>query len=92
MGSSHSTRPLPFDANIQTSDGRKFKIPNYSLVDHIILLRQVIAHSEMMQGERLNRFIEEYCRRMSQQEMTTKTSVTNRMDWTCSSTSSISCL
>jgi hypothetical protein len=32
----------------------------------------MIAHPEMMQEERLNRFIEEYCRRMSQQEMTTK--------------------
>jgi hypothetical protein len=74
MGSSYSSiRISNFDTNIRIDNNKTFQIPYRNLIDHVVLLRQVIAHPEMMrQGELLNSFIEDYCRRMSQQTMTTK--------------------
>lgn len=74
MGSSHSSiRITNFDTNIRIGNKKTFKIPYRNLVDHVVLLRQVIAHPEIMQqGEVLNSFIEDYCKRMSQQQMKTK--------------------
>ncbi|CAF4243823.1 unnamed protein product, partial [Rotaria sordida] len=73
MGSSHSFAIPHFYANIRTSDGKTFTLSHRNFVDHIILLRRVIAHPEMtQQGETLNYFIEDYCRRMAHQAITTR--------------------
>ncbi|CAF3687059.1 unnamed protein product [Rotaria sp. Silwood1] len=75
MGNSHAffSHLIPhFDATIVTSDGQTFEISNFELIDHILLLRQVIAHQEMIQkGEVLDYYIEDYCKRMSDQTMMT---------------------
>ena len=43
------------------------------LIDHILLLRRVLGHPEMTrEGPMLDHFINEYRRRMTEQEMTTK--------------------
>ncbi|CAF3119905.1 unnamed protein product [Rotaria sp. Silwood2] len=73
MGSSHSSLIPHFDANIRTSDGKTFKLSFRDFVDHIVLLRRVIEHPEMTQeGEALNYFIEDYCRRMAHQAITAR--------------------
>lgn len=52
------------DAKIRTNDKKTFAFPYYGLVDHILLLREVIKHPEMTQrGETLPYFIGDYCRR-----------------------------
>jgi hypothetical protein len=72
MGSSSSSIPN-FTVTLQTRGGDKFQIPYADLTDHILLLRQVITHLEMTQeGPMLDYFIKDYCKRMAQQEMTTK--------------------
>ena len=72
MGNSSPSIPN-FNVTVQTKQGDKFQIPYADLTDHILLLRQVIAHPEMMQeGPMLDYFIKDYCKRMAQQEMTAK--------------------
>ncbi|CAF1244041.1 unnamed protein product [Rotaria sordida] len=81
MGNSHSFSIPHFDANIRTSDGTTFTLSYRNFVDHIILLRRVIAHPEMtQQGETLNYFIEDYCRRMAHQATTTRHKQ-SRLSW-----------
>jgi hypothetical protein len=56
-----------------TTDEKKFRIPYADLIDHVLLLRQVMSHPEMTQrGPMLDYFIKDYCKRMAQKEMTTK--------------------
>jgi len=60
-------------AHIQTNTGAIFRLFYPDLVDHILLLRQVIAHPEMIEkGEKLNSFVHDYCHRMSKNEMMSK--------------------
>ncbi|CAF1237433.1 unnamed protein product [Adineta steineri] len=73
MGNSYSSPISYIEAKIQTSDGQTFEIPYDALVDHVLLLRQVIKHSEIWQQEKkLNSFVEDYCRRMAYQAFTTQ--------------------
>ncbi|CAF3110031.1 unnamed protein product [Rotaria sp. Silwood2] len=73
MGSS-SSRSIPnYDARIRTKNGEKFRISYHDLVDHILLLRKVIAHPEITQeGPLLDYFVNDYCNRMARQEMQTR--------------------
>jgi hypothetical protein len=70
--SSSSTLRLP-TACIRTSGDMFFNLSYWSLVDHALLLRQVIAHPEMTkEGETLDYFIKEYCHRMLNNQMSTR--------------------
>ncbi|CAF1256041.1 unnamed protein product [Adineta steineri] len=72
MGSSPSSFSN-FEATIQIKDGITFRISYADLVDHVLLLRKVISHPEMTeQGVELDYFIQDYCKRMAQQEMISK--------------------
>ncbi|CAF1329833.1 unnamed protein product [Adineta steineri] len=72
MGSSPSSFSN-FEATIQIKDGITFRISYADLVDHVLLLRKVISHPEMTeQGAELDYFIQDYCKRMAQQEMISK--------------------
>ncbi|CAF1299943.1 unnamed protein product [Rotaria sordida] len=58
------------NAKIIKQDGTTFTISYHELVDHILLLRQVINHPEMtQQGDVLENFIKDYCEKMARQEM-----------------------
>ncbi|CAF3414249.1 unnamed protein product [Rotaria sp. Silwood2] len=73
MGSAPSSSIQNFDARIRTKAGHKIRISYHDLVDHILLLGQVIAQPEMTQeGPTLDHFINDYCSRMAQQNMTNK--------------------
>ncbi|CAF1137414.1 unnamed protein product [Rotaria sordida] len=73
MGSAPSSSIPNFDARIRTKEGKKFRISYHDLVDHILLLRQVIAQPELSQeGPVLDHFINDYCNRMAQQNMKNK--------------------
>ncbi|CAF2154528.1 unnamed protein product [Rotaria magnacalcarata] len=73
MGCSHSLSIPHHYAHIRTKDEKTFKFSYLALVDHIVLLRQVVAHPEMNQpGETLNYFIKDYCRRFASRGIRTK--------------------
>ncbi|CAF3588088.1 unnamed protein product [Rotaria sp. Silwood1] len=57
MGSSHSFSIPHFNANIRTSDGKTFGLSSRDFVDHIVLLRRVIAHPEMTQQAKIDEII-----------------------------------
>ena len=68
----HALAVPNFNATIETKDKQKFQIAYADLIDHILLLRRVIAHPEMTQeGPVLNYYIQDYCKRMGQKEMAT---------------------
>jgi hypothetical protein len=72
MGSSSSSIPN-CNLIVQIEQGNEFKIPYADLIDHILLLRQVISHPEMTQeGPMLDYFIKDYCKRMAKLKMITK--------------------
>ncbi len=93
MGCSSSSIPH-FNLIVQIEQRDQFQIPFADLIDHILLLRQVISHPEMIQeGPMLDYFIKDYCKRMAKLKMITKeqsvkTSMANRMDLACTSSSS----
>jgi hypothetical protein len=63
MSSSASSSIPNIYVTIQTADGKKFRIPYADLIDHVLLLRQVISHPEMTQkGPMLHYFIKDYCK------------------------------
>ncbi|CAF3514463.1 unnamed protein product [Rotaria sp. Silwood1] len=73
MGSAPSSSMPNFEARIRTKDGKRFRISYHDLVDHILLLRQVIAQPELTQeGPTLDHFIDDYCNRMARQDMKSK--------------------
>lgn len=72
MGNSAPSVPN-FSATIQMKGGDQFQITYADLVDHVLLLRRVISNPGMtIEGPMLDYFIKDYCKRMAQQEMTTK--------------------
>ncbi|CAF1472414.1 unnamed protein product, partial [Rotaria sordida] len=73
MGNLHSLSIPHISVNIHTSDGKTLALSSRDFVDHIVLLRRVIAHPEMtQQGETLNYYIDDYCRRMAHPGIATK--------------------
>ncbi|CAF2705453.1 unnamed protein product [Rotaria sp. Silwood2] len=73
MGSLLSCSTRKIDARIRTKDGNELRISQKDLVEHILLLRQVIAHPEMTNdGQRLDHFINDYCERMARLEIINK--------------------
>ncbi|CAF3631635.1 unnamed protein product [Rotaria sp. Silwood1] len=73
MGNSLWIWILNYKVQVQTSDGYTFPLCCHDLVDHIILLRQGIAHPEMTaQGQLLNYFVNEYCKLMTANKMISK--------------------
>lgn len=71
MGNS-PTAPLKRSVGASASGGMYFSLSYSALVDHALLLRQVIAHPEMTkEGETLNYFIKEYCYYMAANKMST---------------------
>ncbi|CAF3325772.1 unnamed protein product [Rotaria sp. Silwood2] len=69
-----STSSVPrLTTHIHTSSGAMFRLFYFDLVDHILLLRQVITHPEMIEkGDKLEFFIQDYCHRMSNNQMMSK--------------------
>ncbi len=58
MGNSSSAIIPHLTAHIRTSNGGIFRLSYMNLVDHILLLRQVMAHPEMIEkGEKLDYII-----------------------------------
>ncbi|CAF1274545.1 unnamed protein product [Rotaria magnacalcarata] len=74
MGNSSASLSLPsLTTHIVTKSGSVFRLSYFDLVDHIILLRQVVVHPEMIEkGDKLNYFIKDYCHRMSNNQMMSK--------------------
>ena len=61
-----------YTSRIETKNEKVFKMTFHSLVEHILLLRQVIHHPQMTEdGEILTNFIDIYCQKMSQGQMQT---------------------
>ena len=53
--------------------GAVFRLSYLDLVDHVLLLRRVIHHPEMIEkGDKLTYFVREYCQRMGENQMFTK--------------------
>lgn len=73
MGNASSGVIPRLTTHIVTSNGAVFHLPYWNLVDHIVLLRQVIAHPEMIEmGDKLDNVIQDYCDRMSKNKLMSK--------------------
>jgi hypothetical protein len=85
MGNSSSSFIPRLTTHIHTSNGAVFRQSYLDLVDHILLLRQVIAHPEMTEkGDKLDYIIQDYCHRMSNNQLMSKYQQSNlpcQIEW-----------
>ncbi|CAF1579869.1 unnamed protein product [Rotaria magnacalcarata] len=73
MGNVSSSSLPRLTTHIHTSSGAVFRFCYWDLVDHILLLRQVSNHPEMTEkGEKLDFYIQDYCYRMSKNQIMSK--------------------
>ncbi|CAF3092897.1 unnamed protein product, partial [Rotaria sp. Silwood2] len=69
---SDSYQKSNINTEVEINHDEPLKITFEDFIDHILLLRKVINHSDMTQDRKLlNQYIDEYCQKMAREEMVT---------------------
>ncbi|CAF3296257.1 unnamed protein product, partial [Rotaria sp. Silwood2] len=69
---SDSYQKSNINTEVEIKHDEPLKITFEDFIDHILLLRKVINHSDMTQDRKLlNQYIDEYCQKMAREEMVT---------------------